>query len=211
MRRLAELQPEVRWVTPLGVGERLRKFGVAAGQITELDWTESVDVKGLRLTAWPSRHFSGRGMTDRFTTLWGSFVIEGPEQDGRRRRIYYGADSGFWEGFAEIAKRYKAEGGFDLVMLEIGASSPDWADIHLGPDRAAEAFEAMGGNARGGMLMPIHWGLFNLALHGWRQPMERLTELAAERGLRLWSPTPGEPTEVVPEQALWSSWWQRGL
>jgi L-ascorbate metabolism protein UlaG (beta-lactamase superfamily) len=207
VRRLAELQPDVRWVTSLGVGERLRRFGVAAGQITELDWTESVDVEGLRLTAWPARHFSGRGLHDRFTTLWSSFAIEGPEQNGVRRRIYYGADSGYWDGFAEIAAQYAGVGGFDLVMLEIGASSQQWADIHLGPDRAAQAFEAMGGSERGTMLMPIHWGLFNLALHGWRQPMERLTGLAAERGLRLWSPRPGEPTEVVPGEALWSSWW----
>jgi L-ascorbate metabolism protein UlaG (beta-lactamase superfamily) len=209
--RLAGLQPEARWVTSLGVGERLRRFGVAAERIAELDWTESAEVAGLRLTAWPSRHFSGRGMHDRFKTLWGSFAIEGPEQAGERgSRVFYGADSGYWDGFTEIGARYAARGGFDLVMLEIGASSPYWPDIHLGPDRAAQAFEAMGGNASGGMLMPIHWGLFNLALHGWRQPMERLTEMVAERGLRLWSPHPGEPTEVVRGEPLWSSWWKRG-
>jgi hypothetical protein len=60
-----------------------------------------------------------------------------------------------------------------------------------------------------GLLMPVHWGLFNLALHGWRQPMERISELANERGLRLWSPRPGEPTEVIGHEALWSSWWHR--
>jgi L-ascorbate metabolism protein UlaG (beta-lactamase superfamily) len=101
-----------------------------------LDWTESVEVAGLRLTAWPSRHFSGRGISDRFKTLWGSYVIEGP-----KHRVYYGADSGWWEGFGEIAARYD---GFDLTMLEIGAFYPLWAGIHLGPDNAVRAFEAMG-------------------------------------------------------------------
>jgi L-ascorbate metabolism protein UlaG (beta-lactamase superfamily) len=185
-----------RWVTSLGVAKRLRGFGVAAEKITELDWTESVEVGALKVTAWPSRHFSGRGLLDRFTTLWGSFVMEGP-----RHRVYYGADSGWWEGFAEIGAKYD---GFDLVMLEIGAFHPLWASIHLGPDNAAKAFEAMGSR---GLMMPIHWGLFNLALHAWKQPVERMLEVADEKGIKLWLPEPGAPTEVAGE--LRSGWWER--
>jgi L-ascorbate metabolism protein UlaG (beta-lactamase superfamily) len=188
-----------RWVTSLGVGKRLRGFGVAAGRITELDWTESVEVGDLRVTSWPARHFSGRGVLDRFTTLWASFVIEGP-----RHRVYFGADSGWWEGFGEIAAQYD---GFDLTMLEIGAFHPLWASIHLGPDNAALAFEAVA--TRGGVLMPIHWGLFNLALHGWKQPVERMVELAVEKGFPLWLPVPGEPTEVVRGVEVRSGWWER--
>jgi L-ascorbate metabolism protein UlaG (beta-lactamase superfamily) len=128
-------------------------------------------------------------------------VLEGPQH-----RIYYGADSGYWDGFADIAAQYD---GFDLTMLEIGAFHPLWAAIHLGPDGAAQAFAAMGGNDRAGLLMPIHWGLFNLALHAWRQPIERLNEIARERGWKLWSPRPGEPTEVVRGQELLSDWHER--
>jgi hypothetical protein len=65
----------------------------------------------------------------------------------------------------------------------------------------------MGGNDRAGLLMPIHWGLFNLALHAWRQPIERLTEIAQTNGLKLWSPRPGEPTEVILGQELRSDWY----
>jgi L-ascorbate metabolism protein UlaG (beta-lactamase superfamily) len=188
-----------RWVTSLGVGKRLRGFGVPAEKIAELDWTESVEVGGLKVTAWPARHFSGRGLFDRFTTLWSSFVIEGP-----RHRVYYGADSGWWEGFGEIAAQY---GGFDLVMLEIGAFHPLWENIHLGPDHAAKAFEVMGSP---GLMMPIHWGLFNLALHAWKQPVERMLELADEKGIKLWLPEPGAPSEVVAGVELRSGWWERG-
>jgi len=191
-----------RWVTSLGVGKRLRGFGVSAEKITELDWTESVEVGALKMTSWPARHFSGRGLFDRFTTLWGSFVIEGP-----RHRVYFGADSGWWEGYGEIASQYD---GFDLTMLEIGAFHPLWAAIHLGPDNAAKAFEVMmqnGAGARGRLLMPIHWGLFNLALHAWKQPVERMLEIADEKGIKLWLPEPGAPTEVVGE--LRSGWWER--
>jgi L-ascorbate metabolism protein UlaG (beta-lactamase superfamily) len=187
-----------KWVTSLGVGKRLRGFGVPAEQIVEMDWTESVAVGSLKVTAWPARHFSGRGVRDRFKTLWSSFVIEGPQH-----RVYYGADSGYWEGISEIAAQYD---GFDLTMLEIGAFHPLWASIHLGPDNAVRAFEELGG--RGGLLMPIHWGLFNLALHAWREPAERVIEVAAERRVPLWMPHPGRPTEVVAGESLYSEWWR---
>ncbi len=197
IRRLAGLT-DARWVTSLGVARRLRGFGVAAEKITELDWTESVSVDGLTLTAWPARHFSGRGVLDRFKTLWSSFVLEGPQH-----RVFYGADSGWWEGFTEIAAKYPS--GFDLTMLEIGAFHPLWDSIHLGPDNAVRAFEAIGAR---GLLMPIHWGLFNLALHAWNQPVERVLELAAEKGTPLWLPRPGEPTDVVAGEQLNSLWWR---
>ncbi len=195
--RLARLAFGARWVTSLGVGKLLQGFGVPAERITELNWTESAKVGALTVTAWPSRHFSGRSLLNRFETLWSSFVLEGPQH-----RVFYGADSGIWDGFAEIAAQYD---GFDLTMLEIGAYHPLWGNIHLGPDNAAAAFEAMGSR---GLLMPIHWGLFNLALHAWDQPIERMLEVAAERELALWFPAPGEPTEVVAEVGLRSMWWR---
>ena len=205
IRRLAGLKAtaKTRWVTSLGVGKRLRKFGVPAEQISELDWTQSVEaVAGsLKITAWPARHFSGRTAFDRFTTLWGSFVLE-----GARHRVYYGADSGYWDGFAEIAAQYER---FDLTMLEIGAFHPLWNPIHLGPDGAARAYKAMGGFEKAGLLMPIHWGLFNLALHGWRQPIERMIELAQGGEIPLWSPTPGVPSEVTAGVSAVSCWWKK--
>lgn len=211
--RLARMNCTARaaWVTSPGVGKRLRTFGVPQSRITELDWTQSAEIAGaeqgqrVRITAWPARHFSGRMPWDRFTTLWGSFVIEGPQH-----RVFFGADSGWWEGFGEIAEQYPERSGsgrrFDLTMLEIGAYHPLWSEIHLGPDGAARAYQAMGGVARAGLLMPIHWGLFSLALHGWRDPIDRLEELAAEQGMNLWTPVPGVPTEV-DETSGQTRWW----
>jgi L-ascorbate metabolism protein UlaG (beta-lactamase superfamily) len=198
IRRLAGLDSmrAVRWVTSLGVGALLVRFGVRAEQITELDWMDSVTVNGLKITAVPSRHFSGRKLTNRFETLWSAFVLKGPKHS-----VYFGADSGWWEGFAEIGATY---GPFDLTMMEIGAFDVMWESIHLGPDGAARAFEAMGGK---GLMMPIHWGLFDLALHGWRQPIERMIEVADEKGILLWAPEPGLPAEVVGGVEVRSDWW----
>jgi L-ascorbate metabolism protein UlaG (beta-lactamase superfamily) len=197
VRRLAQLQPEVRWVTSLRVGEDLQRFGVRADRITELDWTETVDVEGLKITSLPSRHFSGRSPFNRFETLWAAFALRGDKHN-----VYYGADSGWWEGFAEIGA---VHGPFDLTMLEVGAYNELWHQIHLGPDGAARAFRALGGS---GLLMPIHWGLFNLALHGWQWPIERILEVAKAEGLKLWFPEPGLPTEVVSGVELRSDWWR---
>jgi len=201
IQRLSGLEALARahWVTPLGVGKLLERFGVAAGRTVELDWTQStVFAHGeCAITSVPARHFSGRSLFNRFETLWASFVIKGKDHT-----VYYGADSGWWEGFAEIGAAY---GPFDLTMLEIGAFHELWKDIHMGPDGAARAYVDLGGPARAGLLMPIHWGLFDLALHGWRQPIERLVEVALKQGWPLFAPEPGLPTEVL---ALQSNWWR---
>jgi L-ascorbate metabolism protein UlaG (beta-lactamase superfamily) len=131
IQKLARLGPaaQAQWVTSLGVGRRLRGFGVEAARIVELDWMQSVTVTGtsgerLTINALPARHFSGRGVRDRFETLWSSFVLK-----GERHTVYFGGDSGMWDGFAESGRQY---GPFDLTMLEIGAYHELWKSIHLG-------------------------------------------------------------------------------
>jgi len=201
IQTLARMRPELRWVCPLRVAKLLHGYGVAAGRVAELDWTQETVIAGhgmgaeLKVTAVPTRHFSGRSLTNRFETLWTSYVLK-----GAKHTVYYGADSGMWDGFEAIAREY---GPFDLTVLEIGAFHPLWHQIHLGPDGAVDAFERLGG----GVLMPIHWGLFNLALHGWREPIERVEELATEGGLRLFLPVPGVPTEFAGEPVR-SEWWK---
>ena len=207
VRQLAGLActAEARWVTSAGVGAILARWGVPRERLTELNWTETVEIRSARngctlgLRSLPARHFSGRSLSNRYETLWASFVLA-----GSHHRVYYGADSGWWPGFTAIGKQF---GPFDLTMLEIGAYNELWKQIHLGPDGAAQAFAEMGG---AGLLMPIHWGLFDLALHAWRQPIERMTQLGRERELPLWSPEPGRPTEVRPGEPLMSEWWQPG-
>ena len=205
IRQLARLDciQDAKWITALGLGSLLREWGVVPERIDELDWMGQALVRKpsgaeLLLTSVPARHFSGRSLLRRFETLWGAYVLKGSSHT-----IYFGADTGWWEGFAEIAEML---GPFDLTMLEIGAYNELWKDIHLGPDNAVRAFQDMG---QAGLLMPIHWGLFDLALHGWRQPIERLSQIADELGIALWSPEPGRPMEVIAGQPLLDLWWQK--
>jgi L-ascorbate metabolism protein UlaG (beta-lactamase superfamily) len=172
----------------LGVGIIIEKWGIRKSRITEMDWTDSVKVGDCTITALPARHFSGRGMTNRNQTLWSSFVIK-----GSKHNIFFGADSGWFPGFKEIGDAY---GPFDLTMLEIGAYGEGWPDIHMGPQNATEAHLAL----RGKIMMPIHWGTFNLAMHAWREPVQLLLEFARQKNI-----TPGKPTEV--NGPLNSEWW----
>ena len=61
---------------PLGVGAHLRRWGVSKDQIQEFNWWEEHKVGDVQLAFTPARHFSGRGLNNRFSTLWGSWVIK---------------------------------------------------------------------------------------------------------------------------------------
>jgi L-ascorbate metabolism protein UlaG (beta-lactamase superfamily) len=194
VRELARM--DVPFVTSLGVGAHLESYGAAPERITELDWWERVELPGgLAVTATPSQHFSGRGLTDRNATLWSSIVIEGP-----RHRIFFSGDTGLTPEYQDIRARL---GPFDLVMLEVGAFHPAWGDIHLGPENALAALELLGG----GSFLPIHWGTFNLAMHAWDEPAETLLSLGPKRGARLVMPTLGEPVEPSRVERI-DPWWR---
>lgn len=182
-------------ITMLGVGKRLLDWGIAEKLVTELDWWQSINIGEHCITAAPARHFSGRWLTDRFRTLWGSFAIKGPLHN-----VYYGADSGYYSGFVSIGEKL---GPFDLALLEIGAYNEEWQDIHMGPETAVQA--ALDVKAK--MLMPIHWGTFNLAMHPWKEPVERLQAEAGKKGVPLLLPTPGE-TFQVNNNSYNSRWWE---
>lgn len=195
MRALA--RGTVPIVTSLGVGARLERLGIAPERIIELDWFESATVRGLRLTATPAQHFSGRSTGDRNQTLWSSWVLQTDHH-----KVFFSGDTGLTDEFVDIGAAY---GPFDLVMLEVGAFHESWGDIHLGPHNALLAHQMLGG----GTLLPVHWGTFNLALHAWSAPGETLLELAAEQDTRVLTPRPGQVFEPLHLDGP-TPWW-RGL
>jgi L-ascorbate metabolism protein UlaG (beta-lactamase superfamily) len=193
VRTLARTQ-SAPFLVPLGVGAHLDRWGVPADRITELDWNDSVTVAGLRLVAAAARHFSGRAFT-RDNTLWASWVIV-----GSRRRVFYTGDSGYFDGYAEIGAEY---GPFDVTLIQIGAYGIAWPDIHMTPEDGAAAHLDLGG----GLLIPLHWATFNLALHDWAEPADRIWREAKARDIRLAVPRPGERIDVDDPPAV-DGWWQ---
>lgn len=184
----------VQFLVPLGVGAHLEAWGVDPDRIEELDWWDETRLAGLTLVCLPARHFSGRRGLAGNESLWASWAVI-----GRGARVYFSGDTSMTPDFLEIGRRY---GPFDIAMIEAAAYNPFWADYHLGPEQAVEAFVML----RGRLLVPIHWGTFDLALHSWTEPMERMRRAAADRGVHLVIPIPGasvSPSTPPTRQAWW--------
>jgi L-ascorbate metabolism protein UlaG (beta-lactamase superfamily) len=183
----------VPFIVPLGVGAHLEYWGVSPEHIHELDWWQQVSLGGLTFVATPARHFSGRGLgADQ--TLWSGWAVI-----GQQRRAYYSGDTAMFEGFAQIGARL---GPFDVAMIEVGAYDALWADVHLGPEQAILAHQAV----RAGVLVPVHWGTFDLALHSWIEPIERTLEAARAAGVRVVTPRPGQSIDTASPPAP-ERWW----
>lgn len=191
------LQHKTRlFITPLGVGKHLQAWGIPAAKIRQLDWWQGMDAGPLHITATPAQHFSGRSLTDGNRTLWASWVIRSSAS-----RVFFSGDSGYFDGFRDIGLRH---GPFDLTLLENGAYDKDWADVHMHPEQTLQAHLDL----RGKVLLPIHNGTFDLALHGWTEPLERISTLAAQAGVPLRTPCFGERLDIR-QPAETRAWWRR--
>jgi L-ascorbate metabolism protein UlaG (beta-lactamase superfamily) len=188
-----------RFIVPLRVGARLVKWGVPEEKIVELDWwkTYSID-EALTITATPAQHFSGRGLTDRNRTLWASWVVRTPYHN-----LFYSGDSGYFDGFKQIGRKYAP---FDMTFIECGAYNRSWSQVHMFPEQTVLAHLDLGGS----ILHPIHWGTFNLALHPWYEPMERVTAAADAMNVSIATPVVGETT--IYNSALPAArWWRQAM
>jgi L-ascorbate metabolism protein UlaG (beta-lactamase superfamily) len=183
------------FIAPLGVGDLLVEWGVDRAKVQQLDWWQATEVDGVRLVATPTQHFSGRSLFNRNRTLWCSWVI----LDGDLR-VFYGADSGYFEGFKEIGERF---GPFDLTFLENGAYNVNWAGIHMQPEETVQAHVDL----RGRRLLPIHNGTFDLAMHPWWEPFERIAALAKRHGVQVSTPRMGEAVNLA-DAGTGDAWWR---
>ncbi len=181
--------------TTLGIKSQLVDWGVDASKITELDWWESVEDHGLTITAVSAQHFSARGFFDRNKTLWTSWVIKSAHTN-----LYFGADSGYFDGFREIGDRY---GPFDMTFLEAGAYNERWRSIHMMPEETVQAHLDL----KGARLFPIHNGSFKLAMHPWKEPLERVSAEAERKKVELSHPKMGEAVPLLEYKAT-EMWWE---
>ncbi len=192
---VAALRPQVaRVVTALGVGAHLRYWGYAAAQVTELNWHETTAPRpGVKFTAVPAQHMSGRSLSPQ-NTLWAAFVLQlGPH------RLYLGGDSGYGPHFRETGAQY---GPFDLALLENGQYDELWHAIHTLPEETAQAALDL----RAAVLWPVHWAKFTLAYHPWNEPIQRLLPAAGALGLPVTVPRIGEPY-AVGDPVRQAPWW----
>lgn len=182
------------FVVPLGIGAHLEHWGVSPDRIQELEWWDEMKVGSVSLVCTPARHFSGRSLRDRDATLWAGWAFIGETQ-----RAYFSGDTGMFPGFQEIGNRL---GPFDITLLETGAYDPTWRDVHMGPEQAVEAHQMV----QGKLMVPVHWGTFALAFHGWTEPVERVLVAASREGVAVATPRPGESILVSANPGI-QRWW----
>ncbi|MCP3719758.1 MBL fold metallo-hydrolase [Paraburkholderia sp. CNPSo 3281] len=183
------------FLTPLGVGDRLIEWGIDGAKVRQFDWWQGANVEGVEFTATPAQHFSGRSLFDGNSTLWASWVIADADL-----RVFFSGDTGYFDGFRTIGERL---GPFDATFIETGAYDPQWPYVHMQPEETVQAHVDL----RGEWLVPIHNGTFDLAMHRWQDPFERVTGLALARGVTLSTPRMGERLDLV-EPHRGERWWR---
>lgn len=192
---ITQLKEKVaEFVVPLGLAEYLIEWGVEAHRITELNWWQHHNVGDITFTATPAQHFSGRGLTDKDTTLWASWAIK-----SNSTSLFYSGDTGYFPGFKEIGEKL---GPFDLTLIETGAYNSLWSEIHMLPEESVKAHMDLQGN----YMIPVHNATFDLALHDWYEPLVRASNSAAEHNVNLLTPEIGSPVSIKQPKST-KAWW----
>ena len=184
-----------KFVVPLGVKAHLTGWGIVAERVTEKDWWEQAVFPQVTFTATPAQHFSGRDGMHTNETLWASWVIK-----STNHQIYFSGDSGYDVHFKTIGDKY---GPFDVAFLDSGQYNKRWREVHMFPQEAMKAAQDL----RAKNHFPVHWGMFELALHDWDAPARRLTELSDDKSVPLLIPQLGELVRVPGEKPQ-KAWWQ---
>ncbi|SNR41248.1 MBL fold metallo-hydrolase [Hymenobacter mucosus] len=196
-KTIVKLRTKVaHFYVPLGVGAHLRRWGVEAARIQELDWNDSVQLPGLTIISTPARHFSGRGLTNRNSTSWSSWVLKTPT-----KRVFYSGDGGYGPHFQQIGQQY---GPFNLALMECGQYDKQWAQIHMLPEQTVQA--ALDVQAR--VLLPVHWGAFTEAHHAWNESVTRATAEATRLHLPITTPQLGQPITLDAGPLPQVRWWE---
>jgi L-ascorbate metabolism protein UlaG (beta-lactamase superfamily) len=194
-KTIKSLIPKTKhFLTSLGVDAHLKHWGIPAEKITTLDWHQEFSLEGLKFTAAPARHFSGRKFK-RGNTLWSSFILKTATQ-----QIYLGGDSGYDEHFKLLGEQY---GVFDLAILECGQYGRDWPNIHMLPEEMMKA----AGELNAKKLIPVHWGKFSLAFHPWTEPVERALKAGENTTIDIYTPQIGEVL-LFNQANQTKKWWR---
>ena len=192
------VERETRFIVPLGVKNHLTGWEIAAERITEMDWWETTIFSEITFIATPAQHFSGRDGIHPNETLWASWIVQSAQHN-----IFFSGDSGYDEHFQTIGDQY---GPFDVVFLDSGQYNERWREVHMFPREAMQAARDL----RARHHLPIHWGMFELALHDWDDPIRRLTQLSNSNSVPLLTPQLGEIVRLPGEPPV-GTWWKQDL
>ncbi|MDN5798079.1 MAG: MBL fold metallo-hydrolase [Intrasporangium sp.] len=176
------------YVVPIGVDVHLATWGVPEERITALDWRAETELGGIRLVCTEARHFSGRGFV-RNATLWAGWLLR-----GEHRSVWFAGDTGPSRCFEEVGRDL---GPVDLTLVPVGAYSDYWPEVHVTPEQAIGVHRAVTRGGPTAVMLPVHWGTFNLAMHWWSEPIRRTLRAAAQAEVPVIAPRVGERVDLA--------------
>ncbi|MBR1376103.1 MAG: MBL fold metallo-hydrolase [Cardiobacteriaceae bacterium] len=197
IRHFAKNPPH--FIVPLGLGSRLKSFGIPAEKITEIGWGDTTEFGNLSISAEPDLHYSQRLLKDRNRTLWAAYVVaHKSEKNDKRVQIFIAGDGGYSEHFRKIGEKYQH---FDAALIEIDAGNPGWKNTHMLPEAAVQAAKDINTD----LMLPVHWGAYDLALHPWGESIEKTIQAATEQNINLQIPQMGEKFKLGDVKK--NKWW----
>ncbi|KAJ6594813.1 beta-lactamase superfamily domain-containing protein [Mycena capillaripes] len=192
---------------PIGNAAYFKGLGIPTSRAHCIDWWDARRVTtavspthtvAFDITFTPGQHFTGRGILDRFKTLWGGWVVEAVPEDGATvppARVYFAGDTGYRSvpsstddgpetlpvcpAFKEIGAHW---GAFDFAMIPIGAYAPRrfMSPIHCAPRDSVSIFRDIKARRALGM----HWGAWTLTSEDINEPPALLAEECAKAGVK---------------------------
>lgn len=157
-----------------GVGAVIRKK-MPDARVIELAWWQSHEHGSHRFTFVPAQHFSGRSLWMN-NTLWGGFVVEGPEES-----FYYVGDSGYQDAIiSALAQRFPR---LDWALIPIGSYEPYeyLKTYHLSPQEAVRLFQKIGVKKA----FALHFGTFRLSIENEERQVQEFLKAREALGARV--------------------------
>lgn len=147
--------------------------GIEGLRARQMDWWQTLEIRGSKITFLPAQHWSARWVRDRNSSLWGSFLVEAPGFS-----FYFAGDTGYSRHFSEIAAKFP---NIDVALLPIGAYEPRWfmKSMHMNPEDAVRAHGDLGAKKS----IAIHFGTWQLTDEPVDEPVRKLGEARELAGL----------------------------
>lgn len=175
IRAIAQKFPNARFYGGLRMEELLKDWITPTNEVQTAGWFQQYNLpdESVKISFLPVRHWCKRGIFDSNHILWGGYVIE-----GAGKTIYFSGDSGFGSHYKETAEVFPQ---IDYFLIGIGAYKPRWimAENHNTPEEAVKAFT----DAKAKILVPMHYGRFDMADEPPSEPLKLLNEEVNRQGL----------------------------
>ena len=174
LRNIAQRFPTAAFLGGLGSEDVFKEWSTSTNTIQTAGWFQQFETPGgLEIYFLPVRHWCRRGLFDTNKRLWGGFVIK-----SEQATIYFGGDSGYGRHYRETGELFPE---IDYFLIGIGSYEPRWfmEPNHNTPGEALRAFEDAGAR----ILVPMHYGTFDLTDEPPGAPMRTLVKEATAAGL----------------------------